>query len=52
MKKVLNMADVKDVKKANTKMAFRTGVENVVNLMAELQKRGVRLQEPQDTVLR
>lgn len=46
------MADIKDIKKANTKMAFRMGGENVVNLMAELQKRGVKLQEPQDTILR
>ena len=46
------MADVKDVKKANTKIAFRMGQENVVDLMAELQKRGVSLQEPQDTILR
>lgn len=46
------MADVNDVKKANTKMAFRMGGENVVNLMAELQKRGVKLPEPQGTVLR
>ncbi len=46
------MADVNDVKKANTKMAFRSGAENVVNLMAELQKRGVKLQEPKDTILR
>ena len=46
------MADVNDVKKVNTKTAFRRGAENVVNLVAELQNRGVKLQEPQDTILR
>lgn len=44
------MADVKDVKKANTTMAFRMGV---YPLMQEFQKRGVNLPRTQkDTVLK
>lgn len=46
------MADIKDVKKANTKMAFHMGAANVFDVMAKLQQRGVKLPEPQDTVLR
>lgn len=46
------MADIKDVKKAIKMVGVRTAVENIFPTGMELQKRGVRLQEPQDTVLR
>ena len=52
LKKVLNMADIKDVKKANTTMAFRMATENIFPLMPEFQKRGINLQKTQDTVLK
>ena len=52
LKKVLNMADIKDVKKANTTMAFRMATENIFPLMSEFQKRGINLQKTQDTVLK
>lgn len=46
------MADIKDVKKANTTMAFRMATENIFPLMPEFQKRGINLQKTQDTVLK
>ena len=54
MKKVLNMADinVKDVKKANAKAAFRMAAENVFPLMPQFQSRGIDLQRPQDTIVK
>ena len=52
MKKVLNMADIKDVKKAIKMVGFRTAVENIFPIGMELQKRGVKLQDPTDTILR
>lgn len=51
MKKVLNMADINDVNKARQKVGFRMGTANIFPLMAELQKRGVNLPEPQNKVL-
>ena len=47
LKKVLNMANIKDVKKANATMAFRMAAENVFPLMPEFQKRGMNLQKTQ-----
>jgi hypothetical protein len=54
LKKVLNMADinVKDVKKANAKAAFRMAAENVFPLMPQFQSRGIDLQRPQDTIVK
>lgn len=52
LKKVLNMVDIKDVKKANTRMAFRMATENIFPVMPELQQRGINLQKTQDTVLK
>ena len=52
LKKVLNMADIKDVKKANTTMAFRMATENVFPVMPEFQKRGMNLQKTQDTIVK
>lgn len=52
LKKVLNMADIKDVKKAIKMVGFRTAVENIFPIGMELQKRGVKLQDPTDTILR
>ena len=46
------MADVKDVKKANTRMAFRLATANVFPLMAEFQRRGIDPQKVPDGVLR
>ncbi len=60
MKKVLNMAKIEDVKKAEKRLAFHSGTENVFDLMGPLraafQKQGMDLpvgsMEPADTMQR
>lgn len=58
LKKVLNMAKIEDVKKASQRLAFRSGAENVFDLMGPLkaafQRQGVDLplgpHDPMDTM--
>lgn len=50
LKKVLNMADIKDVQKAKKITPFRMAA-NVFPLMPQFQKRGIELPKTQDTIL-
>ncbi len=45
------MADIDKLSKARQKVGFRMGTANIFPLMAELQKRGVNLPDPQNKVL-